>query len=47
MVFIGELWFHDRTVEVRSNHKTPMSPEEIAKFDYIFDWVDGRLVRIR
>jgi hypothetical protein len=47
MLFIAELHFRDRTVVIRLNRKTPLTPDEIAKADYLFDCVDGRLVRVR
>ncbi len=45
-VFIGKLWFGDRTVRVRSQRKTPLRPEEIAKTDFVFDMADGKLARV-
>ncbi len=44
MAFIAELWFHDRTVTVRLQKKTPLPAEELARADYLFDWRGGRLV---
>jgi len=46
MVFIAELWFRDHTVSVSLNHP-PLSPEEISKADYLFDYCDGRFVQVR
>lgn len=45
MAFIAELWFHDRTVDVRLQKKTPLSAEELARA-YQFDWRDGKLVEV-
>jgi hypothetical protein len=47
MAFIAELWFRDRTVQVRLHRKTPLSDEEIAHADRVFDFHDGRLVAVR
>jgi hypothetical protein len=47
MAFIAELWFRDRTVKVRLNRQTPLSAEEIARADRVFDFRDGRLIAVR
>lgn len=47
MAFIGELWFRDRTGRVFLNQKTPLPSDQIAAADAVFDWRDGRLVRVR
>ena len=47
MAFIAELWFRDRTVEVRLHRKTPLTADEIARADRVFDFRDGRLVAVR
>jgi hypothetical protein len=47
MAFIAELWFRDRTVQVRLHRKTPLSDDEIARADRVFDFHDGRLVVVR
>jgi hypothetical protein len=44
MAFVAELWFHDRTVAVRLQRKTPLTAAQLARADYIFDWRDGKLV---
>jgi len=44
MVFIAELWFHDRTVTIRLQKKTPLTAAELARVDYLFDWRDGKLI---
>jgi hypothetical protein len=44
MAHIADLWFRDRTVAVRLQKKTPFSPEQLAKADYLFDWCGGKLV---
>jgi hypothetical protein len=47
VAFIAELTFHDRTVKVFLQKKTPLSPAEIDKMDYIFTVRDGRLLRLK
>jgi hypothetical protein len=47
MLFIADLVFRERTLTVRLARKTPMTSEEIAKADYVFDYRDGRLVQVR
>src|SRR5262249_39711867 len=43
MFFIAQLWIRDRTVEMRLENKTP---EPLARFDYVFDYRDGKLVEV-
>jgi hypothetical protein len=47
MAFIAELWFRDRKGLVFLNQKTPLPTEQIAKADAVFDWREGRLIRVR
>ncbi|HLH19782.1 MAG TPA: hypothetical protein VKX45_21340 [Bryobacteraceae bacterium] len=47
MAFIAELWFRDPTVTVRLQKKTPLSPDELARADAVFDWQSGKLVKVR
>ena len=47
MAFIADLWFRDRTVDIKLHRKTPLTAEEIASAAYLFDWQDGRLVQLR
>jgi hypothetical protein len=47
MLFLAELQIRDRTVDIRLNRKTPLTPEEVAKADYVFDYRDGRFVQVR
>jgi hypothetical protein len=46
MAFIADLWFRDPSVQVKLNAKTPLAPEELAAADYVFDYRDGRLIRL-
>jgi hypothetical protein len=47
MAFIAELWFKDRRTGVFLNRKSHLSPEEIAKADAVFTWLNEKLVRVR
>jgi len=47
MAFIADLWFRDRTVNVRLNRKTPLSPAELAGANHVFEFENGRLVQLR
>ncbi|HLK63380.1 MAG TPA: hypothetical protein VKU19_08070 [Bryobacteraceae bacterium] len=47
MAFIAELIFKDRSVTVRLNQATPLSPEQIAAADSIFTFENGKLVQLR
>jgi hypothetical protein len=44
MYFIADLWFRDRTVEVRLMKKTP---EPLDRFDVIFDYRDNTVLRLK
>jgi hypothetical protein len=47
MAFIAELWFRDRTLSIKLQRKTPVSAEELARADRVFDFQNGRLVQVR
>jgi len=47
MAFIADLWFRDRSLEIKLNRKTPLTAEELARADYLFTFLDGRLVQVR
>jgi hypothetical protein len=47
MAFIAELSFKDRSVTVRLNQATPLSPQEIAAADYVFTFEAGKLIQVR
>jgi hypothetical protein len=47
MAFIAELWFRDRTVQVRLHRKTPLTADEIARAGRVFDFDNGRLAAVR
>ena len=47
MLFIADLWFRDRSVTVHLQRLTPLPPSALASVDAVFDYRDGRLLRIR
>jgi hypothetical protein len=47
MAFIAELWFRDRSLDIKLDRKTPFTREELAQADYVFNFADGRLVQLR
>jgi hypothetical protein len=47
MLFIADLWFRDRSVTVHLQRLTPLPPPELAGADAVFDYREGKLLRIR
>jgi len=47
MLFLAELWFHDRTVEVHVPRHGALTPDELARMDSIFTFQDGKLVELK
>jgi len=47
MAFIAQLWFRDRSLDIRLDRKTPFTREELAHADYVFTFANGRLVQMR
>jgi hypothetical protein len=47
MYSIARLWFHDRSVKVHGASQGPLTPEELAKMDYVFTIENRKLIRIR
>jgi hypothetical protein len=47
MLFIADLWFRDRSVNIRLQRLTALSPEELSAADSLFDYRDGKLLRVR
>jgi hypothetical protein len=47
MLFIADLWFHDRSVTVHLQRLTPLSPQALAGAGAVFDYRDGKLLRVR
>jgi hypothetical protein len=47
MTFIGTLWFADRTVHVYNQRLEQLSPAELARMDAVFDFQNGRLVKLK
>lgn len=47
-LFIADLWFGDRSVDIRLQNKTPLREDEIRKdMQYVFRFEPGRLVRVK
>jgi hypothetical protein len=47
MAFITELYFQDRSLNIKLQQKTPLSNEELARVEHVFDYSEGRLVQLR
>jgi hypothetical protein len=47
MQFITELWFRDRSLNIRLARESPVSPEDLAHAERVFDFRDGKLVQLR
>jgi hypothetical protein len=47
MLFVAELWFRDRTLDIHVARHGPLTPEELAKMDYVFTFEDGKLVELK
>jgi hypothetical protein len=47
MLFIADLWIRDRSVTVHLQRLNPLPPSELAAVEYVFDYRDGRLFRVR
>jgi hypothetical protein len=47
MTFIGQLWFGDPGIHVFTQRMEHLSPAELARMDQIFDFQNGKLVRVK
>jgi hypothetical protein len=47
MLFIADLWFRDRSITVHLQRLTPLPPDGLAHADYLFDYRDDKLLRVR
>jgi hypothetical protein len=47
MLFIADLWFRDRSITVHLQRLTPLPPPALAGVAALFDFRDGKLIRIR
>jgi hypothetical protein len=47
MLFIADLWFRDRTVTVHLQRLNPVPQTDLANAGAIFDYRDGKLMRVR
>ena len=47
MLFVAELWFRDRTLDIHVARDGPLTPGELARMDYVFTFEGGRLVQLK
>lgn len=47
MLFVAELWFHDRTLDIRVQRHGPLTAEELAHTDYVFTFEKGTLIELK
>jgi hypothetical protein len=47
MLFLAELWFRDRSLDIHVARHGPLTPDELARTDYIFTFQDGKLVELK
>ncbi len=47
MLFVAELWFRDRSLDIRVARHGPLTPDELARMDYVFTFQDGKLVELK
>ena len=47
MLFVAELWFRDRSLDIHVARHGPLTPEELARMDYVFTFQDGKLVKLK
>jgi hypothetical protein len=46
MLFVAELWFRDRTLDIHVERHGPLAPQELARQDYVFTFDHGKLVTV-
>jgi hypothetical protein len=47
MYFMARLWFHDRGGTVHVVSEGPLTPQELAKMDYVFTFENRKLIRVK
>ena len=47
MLFVAELWFRDRSLDIHVARHGPLTGEELAKMDYVFTFDGGKLVELK
>ena len=47
MYFQARLWLHDRSVTVHVASEGPLTPQELAKMDYVFTFDKRKLIRVK
>jgi hypothetical protein len=46
-LFIAKLWWNDRTLQVSLQNQQHLPACELARMDYLFEFVNGRLIRMK
>jgi hypothetical protein len=47
MYFMAELWVHDHSVAIHTWRQGELTPEQVAKMDYVFTIENRKLIRVR
>jgi hypothetical protein len=47
MLFLAELWFRDRTLDIHVERHGLLTAADLARMDYIFTFDQGKLVRLK
>ena len=47
MEFLAELTYRDPTLQQTLLRKTPLTPQQLADVDYIFDYRDGKFIQVK
>ena len=47
MLFVAELWFRDRSLEIHVDRHGPLAAEELARQDYVFRFESGTLRQVK
>jgi len=47
MLFLAELWFRDRSLDIHVERHGPLTAADLARMDYIFTFDQGKMVRLK
>jgi len=47
MYTLARLWFHDRSVNIRGVNRVPVTPEELARMDFVFRFEGRKLIQTK
>ena len=47
MLFVAQLWFRDRSLDIHVARHGPLTADELARMDYVFTFQDGKLVELK